>query len=70
MREEEGRGRQLKTDGGNPGSIPGESTNSLTLSARGGTRKVAGYGLPGRFAKPCGLWAVRVRIPCLPLTKE
>jgi hypothetical protein len=30
-------------------------------------RRVAGYGLPGRFAKPCGREAVRVRIPCLPL---
>ena len=29
--------------------------------------KVAEYGLPGRFAKPCGLRALRVRIPCLPL---
>src|SRR5690606_19169409 len=32
-----------------------------------GIRRVAGYGLPGRFAKPCGRKAVRVRIPCLPL---
>jgi hypothetical protein len=30
-------------------------------------RRVAGYGLPGRFAKPCGRKAVRVQIPCLPL---
>ena len=30
-------------------------------------RRVAGYGLPGRFAKPCGRKVVRVRIPCLPL---
>ena len=34
---------------------------------RVGLRKVAGQGFPGRFAKPCGLRAVRVRIPCLPL---
>lgn len=30
-------------------------------------RKVAGYGLPGRFAKPCGLRALRVRVPGLPI---
>ena len=31
-------------------------------------RKVAGYGWPGRFAKPCGsIRVMRVRIPCLPL---
>ena len=30
-------------------------------------RKVAGYGSPGRFAKPCGREAVRVQIPRLPL---
>lgn len=29
-------------------------------------RKVAGYGSPGRFAKPCGRQVVRVQIPCLP----
>ena len=33
-------------------------------------RRVAGYGLPGRFAKPCGLKAVRVQLPCLPLKLE
>jgi hypothetical protein len=26
--------------------------------------------LPGRFAKPCGLLVVRVRIPCLPLDEQ
>ncbi len=31
-------------------------------------RKVAGYGSPGRFAKPRGLRALRVRLPCLPLS--
>ena len=30
-------------------------------------RKVAGYGLPGRFAKPCGLRALRVRVLGLPI---
>ena len=31
-------------------------------------RKVAGYGSPGRFAKPCDLRVMWVQIPCLPLT--
>ena len=43
---------------GNPGSIPGGSTDK---------RKVAGYGLPGRTANACPLTGMRVRIPCLPL---
>ena len=30
-------------------------------------RKVAGYGSPGRFAKPCGFTAMWVQIPRLPL---
>ena len=30
--------------------------------------KVAGYGLPGRFAKPCDDFVMWVRIPCLPLS--
>ncbi len=30
-------------------------------------RKVAGYGWPGRFAKPCDLRVMWVQIPCLPL---
>jgi hypothetical protein len=34
MREDEGRRRQFNIDGGNPGSIPGESTQLI--------RKVAG----------------------------
>jgi hypothetical protein len=33
----------------------------------GHTRKVAGYGWPGRFAKPCDREVVWVQIPCLPL---
>jgi hypothetical protein len=45
---------------GNPGSIPGGSTETKW--------KVAGYGLPGRFAKPCDLRVMWVQIPCLPLT--
>src|SRR6476659_9486200 len=33
--------------------------------------KVAGYGWPGRFAKPCdSKRVVWVQIPCLPLVKE
>ncbi len=31
------------------------------------TRKVAGYGLPGLFAKQCNVKVVRVQLPCLPL---
>ena len=30
------------------------------------TRKVAGYGLPGLFAKQCNVKVVRVQLPCLP----
>ena len=45
--------------GGNRGSTPRDSTD---------IRKVAGYGLPGRFAKPCDLRVMWVQIPCLPLT--
>ncbi len=30
-------------------------------------RKVAGYGLPGLFAKQCNVKVVRVQLPCLPL---
>ncbi len=33
-------------------------------------RKVAGYGLPGRFAKPCDLRVMWVQIPCLPLYRR
>src|SRR5690348_5667619 len=44
--------------GGNPSSILGGSTD---------IRKVAGYGSPGRFAKPCGFTAMWVQIPRLPL---
>jgi len=34
----------------------------------GPLRKVAGYGSPGRFAKPCDSTRVMwVQIPCLPL---
>jgi hypothetical protein len=43
---------------GNPGSIPGGSTD---------IRKVAGYGLPGRTANACPLTGMWVQIPCLPL---
>ena len=39
-------GKTPARQAGNPGSIPGGSTE---------IRKVAGYGLPGRFAKPCDL---------------
>jgi hypothetical protein len=39
------------------GSIPAVSTQ----------RKVAGYGLPDRFAKAALRLEIRVRIPCLPL---
>jgi hypothetical protein len=42
---------------GDAGSTPAGSTDR---------RRVAGYGLPGRFAKPCGRKAVRVQIPRLP----
>lgn len=51
-------GTTLAWRAGNPGSTPGGSTDF---------RKVAGYGSPGRFAKPCGCIAVRVQLPCLPL---
>ena len=29
-------------------------------------RRAAGYGLPGRFAKPCGRKVMRVQLPRLP----
>jgi hypothetical protein len=37
------------------------------LTYASGLRKVAEYGLPGRFAKPRDLRVMWVRIPCLPL---
>ena len=54
-------GRTPARQAGNPGSIPGGSTD---------IRKVAGYGLPGRFAEPCDLRVMWVRIPCLPLCPD
>jgi hypothetical protein len=42
---------------GNPGSIPGGSSEW----------KVAGYGWPGRSANAVLLTEMRVRLPCLPL---
>ena len=50
---------ELPWRGGDPSSTLGGSTD---------IRKVAGYGLPGRFAKPCDLRVMWVQIPCLPLT--
>ena len=44
--------------GGDPSSTLGGSTDIW---------KVAGYGSPGRFAKPCDLRVMWVQIPCLPL---
>ena len=71
---------------GNRGSIPRRSTFVLrTNSAFRWLRqkanwcskrceyflwKVAGYGSPGRFAKPCDVKVMRVQIPCLPLRSE
>lgn len=51
------KGKTPPWRGGNPGSIPGGSTEW----------KVVGYGWPSRFAKPCPLTGMWVQIPCLPL---
>src|SRR5262249_47238409 len=46
---------------------PGVAEIRVRFSVGPLVRKVAGYGSPGRFAKPCGFTAMWVQIPRLPL---